>query len=144
MLIKPTQVTITDMDGKERVFNVSRLPATEGRKVFTQYVTTAAPKIGNYQSNEELMTTMLSYTEALMPDNGNFIQLRTKELINQHTGDWETLMKLELEMVKYNTDFFHPDKISRACDGYKATALKWITSTLSQFLVSSSQKNKQH
>lgn len=142
-MIKPKQITLTDMDGQERTFNISRVPAMQGRRIFTQYVTTATPKIGDYNKNEELMLLMMSHVEAKM-GNGEYIPLRTAELVSQHTGDWETLCKLEMEMVKYNTDFFHPEKISRALTAFKARLPEQIMSMLSQCLASLSQKGKQH
>lgn len=141
MLIKPTPITIKDMDGVERNFNISRVPAVHGRKIFTQYATTVMPKIGNYEVNQDLMLLMLSYVEAQMP-NGDFIQLRTQSLIDSHVGDWETLGRLELEMVKYNTNFFHPEKISSALAKLNQTLPEKILSTLTRYLDVLSVKSK--
>ena len=34
------------------------------------------------------------------------IRLMTRELVDNHAGDWETLVKIEKEMMEYNCSFF--------------------------------------
>ena len=142
-LIKPKEIKITDMSKVERTFRISRVPAVHGRKIFTQYVTTATPKIGDYSANQELMLLMMSYVEAKMA-NGEFIRLQNEELVNQHVGDWETLGRLELEMVKYNTDFFHPDRISTVLNGFSQTLPQKVIEMLNLYLAQLSEQAKQH
>ena len=47
-LIKPKEITITDLDGDEKTFIISRLPATVGREVLAKYPVANAPKLGDY------------------------------------------------------------------------------------------------
>ena len=102
-LLKPKNIELNDMDGISRYFIISRLPALLGRKIATQYITSLAPKIGDYELNESLCKEMLGYV--LSVRGGHEISLTTDQLINEHTGDWETLKNLEKEMIAYNTSF---------------------------------------
>jgi len=102
-LLKPKTIDIKDLDGVIKKFQISRLPAMLGRKIATQYAMSLAPKVGDYALNEALCVEMLSYTNAVV--NGKSIPLDNIELINQQTGDWETLKHLEREMIAYNTSF---------------------------------------
>lgn len=142
-MIKPKEITLTDMDGAQRVYQISRVPATAGREIFTQYATTAAPKIGNYAVNRELMFKMLAYVEAKQP-NGQYIALTSEALIDNHVPDWETLGRLELEMVKYNTDFFHPERISTALNAFGQTLPQKVLEMLTHLLEQLSTQTKQH
>ena len=109
-LIKPKEVTVKGLDGIEKRFKVSRVPAIMGREIFTQYAVTAAPKVGDYGKNKELLMKMLQYVEA--ESQGSFIRLEHESLVDNHVTDFEMLLKLEYEMLKYNTDFFSPARLS--------------------------------
>lgn len=102
-LIKPKDIVIQDIDKNDKHFRISRLPALLGRKIAKQYVLSLAPKVGNYELNESFCRELMSYSLAIV--NGVEIPLETDELINQHTGDQETLIKLENEILAYNTSF---------------------------------------
>ena len=142
-LIKPKEIFLTSLDDEKKTFRISRVPAVEGREVFTQYVPTATPKIGDYKKNEALMYKLMSYTEAQTID-GSFIRLKNSVLITAHVPDWEMLTKLEWEMVKYNTNFFNPGKISDLLAQFNLSIPKQITKILTQSLDALSQKTKQH
>lgn len=104
MLIKPQEVTVTDTDGLEYQYIISRLPAVEGREILSLYPLSNAPKIGDYANSEKGMLLLMKYVERVYPDNN--IRLTTKALIDNHVPDAETLVKLELEALKYNVSFF--------------------------------------
>lgn len=104
MLIKPQEVTVTDTDGLEYQYIISRLPAVEGREILSLYPLSNAPKIGDYANSEKGMLLLMKYVERVYSD-GN-IRLTTKALIDNHVPDAETLVKLELEALKYNVSFF--------------------------------------
>lgn len=142
-LIKPKEITLKSMDGEEKVFKISRVPAIKGRELFTQYIPTATPKIGDYKTNEKLMKELLGFVEAKMP-NGEFIRLTNAPLIETHITDWEMLGKLELEMIKYNTNFFHPEKLSGALKKFNQTLPQKIIKMLKRFSGSLSASDKQH
>ncbi|HCK3360228.1 hypothetical protein [Morganella morganii] len=104
MLIKPKEVQIKDVDGIEKTFIISRLPAVTGREILAKYPLSNAPKIGDYEISKEAMLKMMAYVCAVA--DGEEIPLKTQTLIDNHVPDGESLIRLELEMLKYNTSFF--------------------------------------
>lgn len=107
MLIKPKEVAIKDVDGNEKLFVISRLPATVGREILAKYPLSNAPKIGDYEVSKEAMFKMMAYVCVVI--DREEIQLKTQTLIDNHIPDGESLIRLELEMLKYNTSFFGGD-----------------------------------
>ncbi|KJF78292.1 phage-like protein [Morganella morganii] len=104
MLIKPKEVQIKDVDGIEKTFVISRLPAVTGREILAKYPLSNTPKIGDYEVSKEAMLKMMAYVCAV--SDGEEIPLKTQTLIDNHVPDGESLIRLELEMLKYNTSFF--------------------------------------
>ena len=104
-LIKPQEVLVKDADGMDHAFIISRLPATVGREVLAKYPTSSLPKIGNYEVSAEAMKLMMKYVAKPQQD-GSHIRLMTNALIDNHVPDGEALIRLEIEMLKYNTSFF--------------------------------------
>lgn len=104
MLIKPKEVQIKNVDGIEKAFVISRLPAVTGREILAKYPLSNAPKIGDYEVSKEAMLKMMAYVCAV--SDGEEIPLKTQTLIDNHVPDGESLIRLELEMLKYNTSFF--------------------------------------
>ena len=124
-----------DTDGESHKFIISRLPATVGRKIISQYPGTALisqTKIGDYSNNEALMVELLSYTAVKKGDN--IIELKTKALIDNHCPDWETVMKLEGEMLKYNCSFFQNGKSLNFLEMMIAVIAKEVIKTLTPLL----------
>lgn len=103
-MIKPKEVVIRDVDGDEHTFIISRLPATVGREILAKYPLSNAPKIGDYEVSKEAMLKMMAYVAVAR--DGAEITLKTQTLIDNHVPDGEALIRLELEMLKYNTSFF--------------------------------------
>ncbi len=142
-LIKPQDITVKSMDGEDKEFRISRVPAIKGRELFTQYIPTAMPKVGDYKSNEKLMKELLSFVEVKMA-NGEFIRLNNDPLIASHVTDWEMIIQLEKEMIKYNTNFFNPEKLSSALSKFNQTLPEKGIKMLKRFLGQSSASDKQH
>lgn len=140
-LLKPKEVTLKDRDGLEHTYVISRLPATEGRELVTQYPLTAAPKIGDYEKNEALMLKLLSRV-AVKRDDGTELRLVTRALVDNHVPDWEVLAKLEMAMAEYNVSFFGSGQASTFFDAIARQAQQWITQTLIPSLQSSSAKGR--
>jgi hypothetical protein len=107
MLIKPKTITITDADREEHTFIISRLPATVGREILAKYPLSNAPKIGDYAVSHEAMLKMMRYVA--VERDGEEVLLKTQTLIDNHVPDGEALIRLELEMLRYNTSFFGAD-----------------------------------
>ena len=104
MLIKPKEITVIDSDRQQHTFIISRLPATIGREILAKYPLSNAPKIGDYEVITEAMLKMMAYVA--VEKEGQEIYLKTSTLIDNHVPDGEALIRLELEMLKYNTSFF--------------------------------------
>ncbi|HGN0249016.1 TPA: hypothetical protein ACKRJX_001370 [Proteus mirabilis] len=104
MLIKPKEITVIDSDRQQHTFIISRLPATIGREILAKYPLSNAPKIGDYEVSKEAMLKMMAYVAVEKEDQE--IYLKTSTLIDNHVPDGEALIRLELEMLKYNTSFF--------------------------------------
>ena len=144
MLIKPKEITVIDTDGQEYQYIISRLPAVEGREILSLYPLSNAPKVGDYANSEKGMLLLMKYVERVYPDNN--IRLTTKALIDNHVPDAETLIKLELEALKYNVSFFkNADRsslggwLSKIISGI----LPQVLQTLMSSLEASSQKDTQ-
>jgi hypothetical protein len=104
-LIKPQTIEVKDRDGIEHSFVISRLPATVGREILAKYPVANVPKLGDYGTSTEAMLLMMRYV-AVERDDGSMLRLSTQALIDNHVPDGEALIRLELEMLKYNTSFF--------------------------------------
>lgn len=139
--IKPKEVTIQSIDDGEKTFRISRVPATRGREIFTQYMPTAMPKIGDYKANEKLMKMLMCFVDVKTAD-GSWIRLDNEVILNSHVTDWEMLVKIELEMVRYNTNFFSPEKLSNALSKFNQTLPDRIMSMLNRLSGQLSAKSK--
>ena len=90
---------------------ISKIPAVDAREIFSKYTSSNIPKVGEYEASEAVMLKMMTYVARVTPEGDN-IRLTTKALVNNHVPDWETLVKLEWEMLKYNCSFFQNGKAS--------------------------------
>ena len=138
-LLEPKRVTIKCMDGTEREFVISKFPALAGREIVTQYLPTAAPKVGEYGANELLLLKMMAFVAAITPDGGE-VRLTTRALVDNHVPDYEALMRLEAEMFEYNCSFFGSGAASTFFAGIERRATEWITRTLTALSQQSSAK----
>ena len=97
------------LDGTEKTFILSKFPAIAGREIIAKYPVSAMPKIGDYSVNEEIMLKLMSYVAIY--NNDTVLPLTGRALIDNHCKDWETLAKLEMAMMEYNTSFFLKGRI---------------------------------
>ncbi len=132
-MIKPQEVTITDGDGVERIYVVSRMPATQGREVFTQYVSANIPKVGSYDVSQELMLKLMAFVGVVREGEAP-LMLTTKTLVDNHVPDWETLGKLELAMMEHKCSFFRNGKGLNFLKGFVLKAQSSLTETLTALL----------
>lgn len=109
-LIKPKEITLKSIDGDKLELIISRLPAILGREIIAKYPLSSVPKVGDYATNEETMLKLISHVEIVRGKDK--IRLKTKALIDNHIPDAETLLKIEYEMLKYNTSFLGNVKAS--------------------------------
>lgn len=139
-LIKPVDITLKSIDGEEKHFRISRVPATRGREIFTQYLPTAIPKIGDYKSNEKLMLMLICYVDVKMA-SGEWMRLCPASL-DAHVTDFEMLGLLEVKMIGHNTNFFNPEKLSKGWARFNQTLPERAMSMLNRLSGSLSAKVK--
>ncbi len=142
-LLEPVDREIELPNGGTKTFILSKFPAVAGREIITQYPTSAAPKIGSYSLNEELMMKLMSYVALPMGEGVEPLRLTTTALINNHVPDFETLMKIEWAMMEYNCSFFTNGKLQGFLEVLTAKAQALILSTLTGFSESLSKKDSQ-
>ena len=122
-LIEPKTVTV---DGKN--FILSKFPAIQGRRIISSYPLTALPKVGDYKQNEEIMLELMSFVA--VDSGGNVQRLNSPDFVNAKTGSWETLVKLELQMIEYNCSFFRDGLVSTIWKDLAQKLPGWISKTL--------------
>ena len=128
MLLEPKEVSIKTQGKGDKAYTISKFPAIAGREIIAKYPLSGMPKLGDYQVNEDTMFKLMNFVAVKTGDN--LQQLTTKELIDNHVPDWETLARLEIEMMGYNCSFFLQGKISNFLDIIKANAKQLLSSTL--------------
>lgn len=141
-MLEPKEITIEAQDGSKKTYIISKFPAIAGREIVCKYPMSGMPKLGDYEVNEETMLKLMAFVAA-KPASGDPIPLQTRELVDNHVPDWETLGKIEIEMMGYNCSFFQNGKISSFFDNIKATARQLISSTLTDSLEQLLQTAKQ-
>lgn len=141
-LIKPKEITVKDSDGDEKTFIISKVPAVDAREVLSKYPTANIPKVGEYRTSEDAMMLMLKYV-AVPIEGREPIKLTSKALINNHVVDGEQLMRLELEMLQYNTSFFGKGGNSDFLGGLIRKYLPLIIQTATASLPQSSKPGTQ-
>lgn len=141
-MLEPKEITISTQAGEDKVYTISKFPAVAGREIIAKYPISGMPKLGDYEVNEETMLKLMKYVSARTSD-GSQIALTTKALIDNHVPDWETLARIEIEMMGYNCSFFQQGKISSFLDTITANAKQLTLSTLTDLLGQLSQQGKQ-
>lgn len=140
-LLQPIDKEITLPDGGTKTYIISKFPAIAGREIITQYPLTAAPKVGDYAANESLMLKIMTFV-AVPTDNGP-LRLTTKDLVNNHVPDFETLMKLEWAMIEYNCSFLQNGAALTFLSGLKDQVFASISQTLTRLSQPSSASDSQ-
>jgi len=135
-LLQPKPFTVAGQDGRERTYILSKFPAVAGREIIAKYPLSAVPKLGEYSVNEETMFKLMAYVGVDI--DGKTMKLVTRALIDNHVPDWETLAKIELEMMRYNTSFFLQGEASTFLKIIADRATQLITQTVTDSLRPSS------
>ena len=140
-MLEPKEITIKTQAGVDKVYTISKFPAIAGREIIAKYPISGMPKLGDYQVNEETMLKLMCYVS--IKTDGGQIALTTKALIDNHIPEWETLARIEIEMMGYNCSFFQQGKISNFLDTIATKAQQLTLSTLTDLLQQLSQQTKQ-
>ena len=126
----------------EKTYIISKFPPVKGRAIMMQYPTSAAPKIGNYEKNEEMMLELMNYVAIVLKD-GTERRLTTKILIDNHVASWEELTELEIKMLTYNFSFFQHGRASNFFAGLAQKLPAILSRMLTDLLAQSSPPEKQ-
>jgi hypothetical protein len=137
-MIEPKEIEI---DGKK--FILSKFTATEGIEIVPRYLSSALPKIGDFNTNKEMMNKIMCFVGVKLNDHGAPLMLTTKALIDNHTGNWETLLKLITAMMEYNCSFFLNGRVSTFFQDIAQNIPEWISKTLILLSQQSSRTEKQ-
>lgn len=100
MLIEPIEKEING-----RKFILSKFPAIAGREIAAIYTDGELNQAKDYPLKEAIMLKLMCFV-AVPISNGQQLTLTTRALVDNHTGDWETLVKIEKAMMEYNCSFF--------------------------------------
>ncbi len=100
-LLEPKTVEINGC-----TFIISKMPCTTAQEVIFNMPAGLIPVISNFAKSEEQAFKMLKYCERVYTDGRANVPLISKEIINNHVPDFDTLIKLEYECLQYNFDFF--------------------------------------
>lgn len=140
-MLEPKEVPIKTQSGENRMYILSKFPAIQGREIIAKYPLSAMPKLGDYAVNEETMLKLMAFV-AIPRDSGEPLRLSTKALVDNHVPDWETLARIEVAMMEYNVSFFGNGKGSTFLEAIAQKAQAFLSKTLTDSLVLSSQKEK--
>lgn len=138
-MLEPKDITIATQDGTTRDYILSKFPAIQGREIISKYPLSGLPKLGDYGVNEETMLKLMAYV-AVRVDSGAEIPLKTRDLVNNHVPDWETLVKIEKAMLEYNCSFFANGQALTFFGGLAQQASGLISKILTDLLAQSSRK----
>lgn len=103
-LIEPKEV---EVDGSKYI--ISKIPAFQAREIMVKYVPTHLMNMNSdYEKVKEVILKLMNFVAVNV--EGREIRLSTEALIDNHIKSWETLVKLEAQMIDYNTSFFKDGK----------------------------------
>lgn len=147
---KRKEVTLTTEDGESKTYALYRLPyygpeengMGGGRELVTQFVPTAAPKIGDYKSNSRLSQIMFKHI-AVIDEQGKELFLTTPSLVNNHVPDFKTAITLEKEMMQHNAFFLSDEKLSAGLNALGQMFQQLTLKTLTELAQQSSAPAKQ-
>jgi hypothetical protein len=106
-MLEPKNIVLKDV-----TYVVFKPPATVGREIILQYPTSALPKVGDYATNESLMLKIMTYVGVVIEGRDEPLMLKTRQLVDNHVPDAETLMRLEWAFMSHAFDFFGKGSLS--------------------------------
>jgi hypothetical protein len=142
-LLEPKEITVTTLNGQERKYIISKFPAVSGREIVAGYPLSAIPKLNEYSANEAIMFKLMAYVGVQIRETGDPLLFTTRAVIDNHVPDWETLVKIEIAMMQYNTSFFQPGEISTFCATIVQKLMLSISPMLTPLLARLSEAVKQ-
>ena len=100
LLLNPEKKEFIDQKGNKHTFWLGEIPyGSGGREVGTQFMSTGAPKIGDYKANEELAWIIYSNVVAVNKQGDEFL-LDDKAMIDNHVPDFKVGVLIEAAMLE--------------------------------------------
>lgn len=124
-------------------FIISKMPCTVAQEVIVKLPAGFIPVINNFAQSQDMAFKMLSYCERVYDDKAN-VPLISKELIDNHVPDFNTLIKLETACINYNYDFFENGKVWDFLTKGLCLAESRVSRILTDLLDKLLQAEKQH
>jgi hypothetical protein len=146
-LLEPKVVEIKidkfDKEGKQltKTYTISKFPAIAGRSIVAQYLASAIPKLGEYQTNEAMMFRIMGYVAVAQP-NGDLQCLSTQGLIDNNVDCWETGLRIEWAMIEYNCSFFRDGRIWKLLQDFVPNLMPLISQISTRSSAQSSEPEK--
>lgn len=140
-LLEPEEWECPLPKGGTKTFILSKFPVVAGREIVAKYPTSGIPKLGDYDVNEKTMLKLMSFV-AVPREGSEPIRLTTRELIDNHCESWETLARIEMEMLKRNCSFFGNGQLLGFLQTISQTAQALITKTLTDLSAQSLNQGK--
>lgn len=137
-LLSPKEVTINNCK-----FLISRMPCMTAQEVIVRIPAGILPLINQYMISEEMVVKMLSCCQRVYDDKPN-VPLISKEIINNHVPDFDTLLQLETECLRYNYDFFNQGKALTFLEKGLSLAESRLSGILTDLLDKLLQAEKPH
>ena len=137
MLLETKEI---EVDGKK--FIISKFPALAGYEIATQLALTAVPKMAEFAQHKAMFVKMLGYVAVPITGIAEPLQLSTEALIDNHTGNWETMVKVGYAIYEYNVSFLADGRISNFLTDVAQNIPAWTTKILNHFSEQSFQAEK--
>jgi len=128
-LIEPKEFRVKDRAGVERVYLISKIPASYSKEIVLQYPTSALPKIGDASLHMRITLQMMSYVAVPRGEGLAPLELSTRETCDNHIPDLRTWMAVERAIAQYNWDFFLPEDLSDFWGRLKTLLVQWSLET---------------
>jgi hypothetical protein len=126
-----------------KTFIISKFPALDGYEIVTQLALTAIPKMAEFAQHKAMFIKMLAYVGVNSTGSVEPLQLTTEALINNHCGDWETMVQLGYAIYEYNVSFLADGRVSSFFGEVAANIPAWTTKILALWSEQSSPAAKQ-
>jgi len=141
---KEIEIKYTLPEGGEssKKFVISMFPALDGREILTKYPQGLLMSAKNYEVSREMLLKVMTYCAAVLPDGAKLV-LESSALIENHCPTTEVLIKLEKEVILYNTAFFFNARTSNFLKGFLRQLEDGAVSALTRFAQSLSQQTSQ-
>lgn len=142
-MIQPKDLPLTRQDGTQGAFVLTKFDAISGREIVANYPVSNLPKLGDYRASEAVMLKAVGFVGIRLEGRDEPQMLTTRELVNNHVRDWETLAKLEWAVLEYNCSFFGNGLTSVSFTEWLEKARPWISQMLTALSEQSSAPAKQ-